>query len=272
MQLNKIIRLLKENKPIFGVFSGEKNAAQAANIVRDPRIDFVFYDMETGPFDVPRMQLYIQSMIDRASLVLSDDGTNDFPLVTRIPPIRDGRDTAVERVGRVLDAGACGVIFPHVESSEDAAFAVRTMRYASERDEPAGLRPDTVGDAPRCWGVGEATYRRKADVWPLEPDGELVNIVIIEDRAGVENAYEICATKGVSIVLAGPGDLRRAYAGDMDAVEKAIQTILGASKELDVPCGITAGPDDIEKRLREGFRVLITGAEALAIGRRAAGR
>ena len=65
----------------------------------------------------------------------------------------------------------------------------------------------------------------------------------------------------------------RAYNGDDEAIENAIQTVLSACKEFDVPCGITAGPDDIAKRLEQGFRVIIvTQPEALTVGRKAAGR
>ena len=77
----------------------------------------------------------------------------------------------------------------------------------------------------------------------------------------------------MSVVIPGPGDLRRAYNRDMEAVESAIQTVLAACKEFDVPCGITAGPDDIGERLEQGFRmIIVTSPDALAVGRRAAGR
>ena len=81
------------------------------------------------------------------------------------------------------------------------------------------------------------------------------------------------ATPGLSVVFAGPGDLRRAYEGDMEAVENAIQAVLSACLEFEVPCGVTAGVDDIGMRLDQGFRVIIvTQEEALAAGRRHAGR
>jgi hypothetical protein len=63
------------------------------------------------------------------------------------------------------------------------------------------------------------------------------------------------------------------YDMDAAAVESAIQSVLSTCKELGVACGITAGPADIEKRLKEGFRVFIlTNLDALPIGRRAASR
>ncbi len=226
--------------------------------------DFIFYSMERGPFDVPGMQF----MLERADLVDRKSLLNEHPIITRIPPIRDGRVEAQDRTQRILDAGVHGVVFPHVESAEDAEHAVRSMRY-----RPKGLRPNGRGDAARYWGVDREDYVSRADIWPASPGGELINMLLIEDKIGIENARAIVSTEGVSIVIPGPGDLRRAYEGDDVAIEKAIQTVLAACKEFDVACGITAGPDDIEKRLEQGFRVfIVTSREAIAVGRRASDR
>jgi 2-keto-3-deoxy-L-rhamnonate aldolase RhmA len=101
----------------------------------------------------------------------------------------------------------------------------------------------------------------------------VINVVLIEDQAGIEIARDIVGTPGVTVAIPGPGDLRRAYDGDMEAVEAAIQTVLAACLEFDVPCGITAGVDDIVQRIEEGFRFfIVTQAEAITIGREAAGR
>ena len=57
------------------------------------------------------------------------------------------------------------------------------------------------------------------------------------------------------------------------AVENAIQTVLSACLDLDVPCGITAGVADIAERLEQGFRfIIVTEAEALGVGLQASGR
>ena len=131
-------------------------------------------------------------------------------------------------------------MIPHVETAEEAAFVVDAL----------GVRP-----------------------WPLDPDGDIVAMLLIEDRTAVANAREIVNTPGVGIVVPGPGDLRRAYERNAQAVEDAIQAVLAACLEFDVPCGITAGADDIAERLTQGFRVIIvTQPEALAVGRQAAGR
>lgn len=268
-RVNNIVDVLASGKPVFGVFAGDKTPDNAAVQAANEEADFIFYDMENGPFDVDGMRVFMQFMIDREAVAKSGSIANERPIVTRLPPIREGRVEAQDRVKRLLDAGVYGIVFPHVESKEDAELAVASMRY-----QPKGKRPvERRSHAPRYWGMSDEAYRERADLWPVNPDGELVNMLLIEDKVGIANAREIVGTEGVSIVFPGPGDLRRAYEGDAEAIENAIQTVLAACKEFDVICGITAGPDDIEKRLDEGFRVIIvTRPEALAVGRRASGR
>ena len=120
--------------------------------------------------------------------------------------------------------------------------------------------------------MSQDEYKERADLWPSNPNGELINMLLIENQEGIANAREIVRTPGVSIAVPGPGDLSQAYNRDMEAVEKAIQTVLAACKEFNVACGITANTADIERRLSEGFRVIIADAEANRIGMGASGR
>ncbi|HVB37754.1 MAG TPA: hypothetical protein VND92_04420, partial [Vicinamibacterales bacterium] len=139
--------------------------------------------------------------------------------------------------------------------------------------EPTGQRGAGPFMACRVWGLSMADYMRVADVWPLDPDGELISMTLIENPLGVQNAKAIAKTPGVSVVVAAPGDLGVSYAGDPDRTERAIQTVLAAATEAGVPCGITAGAQDIARRVEQGFRVIMAmDGEALAIGRKAAGR
>lgn len=161
------------------------------------------------------------------------------PRVLRVPPIRDDVEAVGANVAKALAEGVAAIFFPHVESAEDAAVAVSAM-----------------GD----------------DHWPGNPSGSRFSMLIVETRAGVDRVDEIVGTEGVSVVFAGPDDLRQSYGDDMEAVEAAIQSVLTACRAHRVPCGITAGADDIAARMEQGFRVIIVGdSAALAAGRAAAG-
>ena len=230
---NRIIDLLAGEQAVFGIFSGDHTPEQGTLMAGNRETDFIFYSLEQGPFDIPAMSAYMAAMAAAA-------GGDPRPVALRIPPIRDDPGAVSGRVSQGLEAGVAALVFPHVESAEDVAVAMRA-----------------IGD----------------ELWPLNPDGTVASIVLIEDQSGIERAAEIVGAPGVSVAIPGPGDLRRAYEGDMDAVEGAIQTVLAACLDLDVACGITAGVEDIADRLEQGFRLIIVNQpEALAVGLAAAGR
>lgn len=230
---NRIVELLESGEVVFGIFSGEHTPEGGRLMAENENVDFVFYSLESGPFDLDAMEAYIGGLEE------ASDGEAP-PIALRIPPIRDDREAAVERTRQGLAAGAESIVYPHVESVEDAQLAA-----------------EAVGDR----------------LWPANPDGDVVNVLLIEDQVGIESARDIVGTPGAGVVIPGPGDLRRAYEGDMEAVENAIQTVLQACLDLDVPCGITAGVDDIGTRIEQGFRFfIVTEPEAIDVGRAAAGR
>ena len=229
-----LVGLLRAGQPVFGVFSGPKTPEQGALIASETDADFILYSMESGPFDVAEMGAYLGGMREAGGA----DVLARLPVVLRVPPI-DDVDAAHAQVDEALPTGIGGIVFPHVARADQAAASAELLPGA----------------------------------WPQNPAGERVNILIVEDREGIENVREIMATPGLSVVFAGPGDLRRAYEGDMEQVEAAIQAVLAACKEFDVVCGVTAGVDDIGDRLEEGFgMIIVTEPEAVAVGKAAAGR
>jgi 4-hydroxy-2-oxoheptanedioate aldolase len=134
--------------------------------------------------------------------------------------------------------------------------------------------------------MSEKEYKEKADLWPLNPDGELVNWTIIESKAGLEKVREIAAVKGIGVLWPGAGTLRGLFSTeqpdgtrklDEAAWEASIQKVLAACKEFHVPCGYPATPNDIEMRMKQGFSVFVMnwgdpGFKAIEIGKKAAGR
>lgn len=231
---NDIITLLSSGQPVFGMFAPEQSAEGGVQAAANDQTDFIFYSLESGPWDIPTMETFMASMAEAAG------GSSPHPVVLRIPPIRDDRVAARRHMEEGLAAGIDGLVLPHVETVDDVALAT----------EVAGDR-----------------------LWPLNPDGDVLNVILIEDQSGIARARDLVGAPGVGVAIPGPGDLRRAYEGDMEAVENAIQAVLAACQEFDVPCGITAGPDDIAERLEQGFEmIIVTRPEALTVGLQASGR
>jgi 4-hydroxy-2-oxoheptanedioate aldolase len=134
--------------------------------------------------------------------------------------------------------------------------------------------------------MSEQEYKNKADVWPLNPNGELVNWTIVESKVGLAHVREIAAVKGIGVLFPGAGTLRGVFSStdstgqrvfDAAGWEAAIQQVLAACKEFNVPCGYPANANDIETRMKQGFSVFVInwgeqGFKTVDIGRKIAGR
>ena len=268
---NRIVDLLSQNTVVFGWFSTARTletapeAAQRA--ARDSQMDFVFNNMEA-------VRSYNPALIATFLHTMRDAGLrrnpNERPLALRLPVFHDDPAAARQRIAEMLNLGVHAIVFPGMESAEEGREALAAMRFA-----PNGTRPDAGGDAPGYWDVSAAEYKKKADVYPINPNGELASIFIIESEKGIANSREITKLRP-TVAIPGPGTLRSVFKGDMEKVEAAIQTQLASCKEFNVPCGITANATDVAKRIEQGFRMIIIydrDYEAtIAAGRKAAGR
>ena len=283
-RLNKLIELFENDQPAFGVLSFDYSLNNA-RAMASSGLDFLFIDMEHAPFDIERLRLFLLGMTDKRSI--NEKGNlqpNVVPLV-RIPAA-GGAEELIAQAKQVLDVGVFGIFFPAVHTREQAELAVRATRYPQYNDapdyEPAGLRGRNPSNAMWYWGVRD--YHAKADVWPLDPQGELLAMMFIESQAGVENIEEIITVPGLGGIFIGPSDLSTSMGYTSPAapeVEQAIQTVLGACLEHDVPCAITTGQGSVQQRIEQGFRFVTVGADgglntgasnALRLGREAAGR
>jgi 4-hydroxy-2-oxoheptanedioate aldolase len=110
----------------------------------------------------------------------------DTPVLVRIEYL-DSRT-----VHRVLDAGARGVIFPTIDTAQQAADAVTMCRYP-----PHGRR----SWGPARLALGNPGYSTE------RADDEVLCIIMVESRAGLENLDEILAVPGIDAILVGPSDL-----------------------------------------------------------------
>ena len=218
--------------------------------------DFTWIDMEHSPYNPERLGIII-SALGRAR---NEKGQLITPLV-RIPAEGDQEFRWI--VKQVLERGALGIIFPHVETKEQAIYAVRTMRYPNQKGAkhpyPPGIRGVSMQNFTRTPGLGF-----RADVWPLNPEGELFAMVMIEDAEGAKNANEIAEVPGIGAVFVAPNDLGVSLGvGPWEPnrppeTEAAIQTVLRACLANDVVCAtIVATRAELEERVQQGFRLFI---------------
>jgi len=281
-RLNGVIRALEEGKIAFLTFS--PGDIENAIAIADAPYDGLVFEMEHGPLDVKGLRDYLYYMLNRRRIV--QDGTL-APAVTpmvRIPP--NGGEMNQWVAKQVLDIGVYGVVWPHVSTVEDARNAVRACRYprpkGSPRYDPPGQRGDAPQRAARYWGLTQQEYYARADVWPLDPQGEILVVIMVEEAFAIENLPDILKeVPGIGVVLIGEGDLSQdlGHPRDYDhpLVKEAMSTIRNICKEHNVPCGHPhVGTANVERLIQEGYRFLVSAPvrsfSALEQGRRLTGR
>ena len=283
-RVNKLIELFENDEPGFGVLSFDYSLNNARSLATSG-LDFVFIDMEHAPFDVERLREFLLGMTNKRSILEKGSLQPDVVPFVRIPAA-GGAEELIAQAKQVLDVGVFGIFFPAVHTREQAELAVRATRYPQYNGapdfEPAGLRGRNPSNAAWYWGVSD--YHAKADVWPLDPQGELLAMMFIESAEGAENIDEIITVPGLGGIFIGPSDLSTSMGYSSPAapqVEEAIQRVLQACLANDVPCAITTGPGSVQDRIEQGFSFVTVGADgglnanaanALQMGREAAGR
>lgn len=149
-------------------------------------------------------------------------------------------------IGRVLDAGASGVIVPMVNTAAQAAAVVAACRYA-----PMGSR----SYGPTMTGLRRPDYVAWA--------GEHIAVIpMIETAEAVANIDEILAVPGIDAVYVGPADLSLTLGlppGNNDGVaefDAALERVVTACQRARVVAGAHCVGGVAPKRFAQGFRLL----------------
>jgi 4-hydroxy-2-oxoheptanedioate aldolase len=171
----------------------------------------------------------------------------------------------------LLNNGFGGIILPMVNTPHDAWRLVQSMRFPAQRipptpahlRQPAGIRGWNAARAISYWGVTQDRYLAMADVWPLNPQGELMAIAMIETPEAVDNIEQILNVPGLSAILIGQGDLSCTMGVGCGnpyhpEVEAAVAKIAAVCVKMNKLCGSYQSPPDgvcPDKVCGQAFRV-----------------
>ena len=281
-RLNGVIGALQQGAPAFVAFT----VAEIGNAltVSTAPYDGVVFEMEHNPFDIVALRHSLQYLLNRRQIAQSGSLAPAVTPLARIPA--NGGEMNQWLAKQVLDLGVYGVVWPHVGSVEEARNAVAACRYprpaSSAYVEPAGLRGDAPAAAVRYWGLNPQEYYSRADVWPLNPQGEILVVLMCEEVRAIKNLPRMLKeVPGIGAVLIGEGDLSqdlgypRQY--EHPAVVAAMAEILAICQEHNVPCGHPhVDARNVEKLLAQGYRWLmpspVPSFAGLELGRKLAGR
>ncbi|MFI0468872.1 HpcH/HpaI aldolase/citrate lyase family protein [Saccharopolyspora sp. 5N102] len=199
--------------------------------------DFVILDTEHSLVDPQQLE----NLIRAAEAV-------DLVAVVRVPEADPGA------ILRALDAGALGVVVPHVRTRADVDVAIRAARYA-----PEGMRSLNGGRVPGFGRIELTEYVRRANE-------EIMVIAMIEDAEGVDELSAILAGGGVDLVLEGAADLSQSYGVPWQTrhpkVRDALERVHATCEAQGVPfCAIPRTREDHEQWQVAGVRAFVLGEE-----------
>ncbi len=281
-RLNGVVKQLEAGKPVFLPFI--QPTVEAAVSIATSQYDGCVFEMEHGIYDIRALRDALQYMLNRQQLVESGTVAPAVTPFVRIPP------NGIEKVSwvakQVLDIGIYGLIWPHCSTVEEAINAVSACRYPRREEAPLyfppGIRGDAPGNAARYWGITNQEYYKRADVWPLAPNGEVMVVLMCEELRAIKNLPKMLEeVPGIGAILIGEGDLSQALGHprqyEHPAVLSAVGEILRICKERGVACGHPhMTTKNVEALLQQGFRWLMSGPSrsypGLDAGLRLAGR
>jgi 4-hydroxy-2-oxoheptanedioate aldolase len=215
-RINKCIELLEQGVPLFST-SAPELTYEAGREMAQTWADIIQTDFEHHPFDTVGLAKFMRGLRDGGPT------PSGHPTPTVITTLPSNCMTAEEVVynawqtRHVLSTGAHGVLHTHTRTAAAVRAFVSSARYPFQtigRDMglPEGLRGGGGQRAPAAiWGIDPTEYTRRADPWPLNPDGELLLGIKIEDRHGLQNAHAIAATPGIYYCEWGPGDMAMSH-------------------------------------------------------------
>jgi 4-hydroxy-2-oxoheptanedioate aldolase len=236
---NHTKRRLKEGKIAIGMGLRLARSVDIATIGKTCGYDWLFIDMEHNSMDVDTA----------AQIAMAALPVGISPIV-RVP----GKEH--HHASRLLDAGAQGIVVPHVDSVEEAERAVAYCRYPPQGHRSAmGALPQF---AYQSVPVGEAT--RAANE-------ETLVVVMLETPDAIAKVDEIAAVEGLDVVLIGTNDLcaEMGIPGQFSdpRVEDAYRKVVAACNRNGIHPGMGGvyDPKLMEKYISYGMRFILSGGD-----------
>jgi 4-hydroxy-2-oxoheptanedioate aldolase len=281
-RLNSVIKALEAGKPAFTTFA--QPDIGNVNSLATSKYDGLVFELEHNPWDIRELATGLQFLLNRAQIARSGSIASSVTPIVRVPA--NGLEMNQAYAKQALDLGVYGIVWPHISNVEQAQNAVSACRYprlpSAPLYDPPGIRGDGPTKAARYWGLSQQDYYKKADVWPLSPEGEIFCILMIEDVTGIENLDDILTkVPGIGAILIGEGDLSqelgipREY--DNPILREQMAKVVATCKKHNVAVGhphVNSG--NVERVLSEGYTFLMTppvlSFASLDKGRELAGR
>ncbi|HWU55946.1 MAG TPA: hypothetical protein VN175_10630 [Rhizomicrobium sp.] len=205
--INRVIDMWLKGQPVYyaqleagGYEEGKRMAATKA--------DYITYEMEHGALDFHQLREFMRGLKEAGTRT----GHPTVPVIVTLP-IQGTADVVRANawmIQQALAAGVHGILLCNAESPEAAKIMVEASRYPFAPVVP-GLNQGFRGNgsqsyASKIWGVTPAEYLQRAEPWPLNPDGEIILGLKIENPRADANVESSVRVPGIAFAEWGPGD------------------------------------------------------------------
>ena len=283
-RINKSIELLENGQAIY--YAAGYGGYRQGLAMASTWADYIVYNMEHQPPDFGLLREFMRGLVDGGP---TPSGHRTPAVIVVLPLL--GLDEATVRSGgwMVQQALAQGVHGVHLARARDPDAVRRFVQAARYPIHKQGI--DAVGEGLRgwgsqrfaawVWGLESREYLERADVWPLNPDGEIMLGVKLEDQQALANTEATLAIPGIAFAEHGPRDLGLSF-GYLDGradpplpaeVNAAGDRVLAAATANGVFFLDNVLPDNVQKQLERGVMIGAGRREDSAeVGRRHTGR
>ena len=207
LRLNGVIRALEAGRPAFTCFQPAE--IDSAYAIQSTKFDGVVWEMEHNPWDGKALRDAMQYLLNRGQIVKARQPRAGGDADGAHPGERRREGAVAGQAGArpwLLRRSCFRTSRPWKRpTTRSRRAAIRALKREELR--APGIRGDGPHGAVRYWGLSQQEYYAKADVWPLDPNGEIFCILQIEDMRGVENLDAMLKeVKGIGAILIGEGD------------------------------------------------------------------
>jgi 2-keto-3-deoxy-L-rhamnonate aldolase RhmA len=223
----------------LGVGIRQSRTVDIGKIMAASDYDWLFIDMEHNSMGV--------DVASQISVAAQDAGIT--PIV-RVP------DFAHHHATRVLDSGAMGIVFPHVDDADTARKLVSYCLYP-----PKGHRSMT-GSLPQL----------NFEKLPIPEVAKIINesmliVIMLESPKAIDNVEEIASIPGVDVILIGTNDLcmEMGIPGDYSnsKIKEAYSKVISACKKYNKTPGMGGVYNEelMSEYITMGMRFILSGSD-----------
>src|SRR6202521_1479147 len=280
-RINRAIELLEQGQPIYytGSHSGTTGSFEQGITDAQTYADYLSYDMEHAPYDIKGLADYMRGLVAGGP---TKSGHRTPAVIVNVPV--NGLDEATVRANawmfnQVLATGVHGILLTHADTPGAVRAFVESVRLPIHKQAVgAGISEGRRGvhgaeTAAQIWGVSQDEYLSKADAWPLNPDGELLLGLKLEDKYALASADQNAKVPGIAFAEWGPGDMALSLGVRGRGADTAPE-MLAARAKVFAACKAnklfflnSMNPANVVAMIQEGVMIGPASQQAAEIGR-----